>query len=261
MIRVPILHSGSNEAFPDVAAALDEPNGLLAAGGDLSPRRLLDAYRHGIFPWYSRGEPILWWSPDPRMVFATNRIHVSTKLRRFLRDCDWTIRADTAFAEVMRACAAPRPKQPTTWITRAMFDAYCELHRLGHAHSFEVWSGNEMAGGIYGVAVGRMFFGESMFSARSNGSKVALLGLCRMLDAWGFPWLDAQVRSGHLVSLGAIEMPRDVFIRQVTRQTGLPDIVDSWTSRLAVGSVCELITARPPAPAPGNPSRAAASES
>ena len=136
MIRIPILHAGSNEAFPNVESALDEPNGLLAAGGDLSPRRLLEAYRHGIFPWYSRGEPILWWSPDPRMVFETGRIHVSTKLRRFLRDCDWTIRADTAFADVMRACSAPRPKQPTTWITREMFEAYCALHALGHAHSF-----------------------------------------------------------------------------------------------------------------------------
>ena len=259
MIRIPILHPGANEAFPDVITALAEPNGLLAAGGDLSPWRLLDAYRHGIFPWYSHGEPILWWSPDPRMVFETNGIHVSTKLRRFLRNCDWTIRVDTAFADVMRACAAPRPRQPTTWITREMFDAYCELHRLGHAHSFEVYSDDELVGGIYGVAVGHMFFGESMFSARTNGSKVALLALCGALNAWGFPLLDAQVRSDHLVSLGAIEMSRTAFVHRVARQTGLPGRVDSWTSRRPAGPASALITAAPPALARENPSRAAAS--
>ncbi|WP_347259520.1 leucyl/phenylalanyl-tRNA--protein transferase [Rudaea sp.] len=233
MIRIPILHAGSSEAFPDVETALAEPNGLLAAGGDLSPRRLLEAYRHGIFPWYSRGEPILWWSPDPRMVFRTDQVHVSTRLRRFLRHCDWTIRADTAFAEVMRACAAPRPTQPTTWITREMFDAYCNLHRLGHAHSFEVYAGDALAGGIYGVAVGRMFYGESMFSARPNGSKVALLALCRALHAWQFPLLDAQVHSAHLVSLGAVEVPRAQFARDVARLAALPDIRGPWSDRLA----------------------------
>ncbi|MFT3789516.1 MAG: leucyl/phenylalanyl-tRNA--protein transferase [Rudaea sp.] len=232
MIRIPILPAGSDEAFPALETALAEPNGLLAAGGDLSPRRLLDAYRHGIFPWYSRDEPILWWSPDPRMVLRTDGLHVSTRLRRFLRGCDWTVRADTAFAEVMRACAAPRAKQPTTWITRDMFEAYCELHRLGHAHSCEVHAGDELVGGIYGVAVGRMFFGESMFSARTNGSKVALLGLCHALQAWGFPLLDAQVRSEHLVSLGAVEMPRAEFVRRVAAQAALPGFIGSWCDRL-----------------------------
>ena len=232
MIRIPILHPGSNEAFPNVEAALDEPNGLLAAGGDLSPRRLLEAYRHGIFPWYSRGEPILWWSPDPRMVFHTDQLHVSTKLRRFLRGGDWVIRADTAFAEVMRACAAPRPTQPTTWITREMFDAYCALHALGHAHSFEVYADDDLVGGVYGVAVGRMFFGESMFSARTNGSKVALLALCRTLHEWEFPLLDAQVRSEHLVSLGAVEMPRREFVRRVEAQTARPSFVGPWRERV-----------------------------
>jgi len=240
MIRIPILRGGSDEAFPDVATALAEPNGLLAAGGDLSPRRLLDAYRHGIFPWYSSGEPILWWSPDPRMVFETNRIHVSTKLRRFLRDCDWTIRADAAFAEVMCACAAPRPKQPTTWITREMFDAYCTLHALGHAHSFEAWSGDELVGGIYGVAIGRMFFGESMFSARTNGSKIALLALCRSLRDWEFPLLDAQVRSEHIASLGALEIPRAEFVRHVEMQTAKPELVGSWRDRIASIDIRDL---------------------
>jgi len=240
MIRIPILRAGSDEAFPDVATALAEPNGLLAAGGDLSPRRLLDAYRHGIFPWYSSGEPILWWSPDPRMVFETNRIHVSTKLRRFLRDCDWTIRADAAFAEVMRACAAPRPKQPTTWITREMFDAYCALHALGHAHSFEAWSGDELVGGIYGVAIGRMFFGESMFSAHTNGSKIALLALCHSLRDWEFPLLDAQVRSEHIASLGALEIPRAEFVRHVEMQTAKPELVGSWRNRIASMDIRDL---------------------
>jgi leucyl/phenylalanyl-tRNA--protein transferase len=232
MIRIPILRHGANEAFPDVATALHEPNGLLAAGGDLSPQRLLDAYRHGIFPWYSQDEPILWWSPDPRMVFHTDRFHVSTKLRRFLKRCDWTIRADTAFAAVMRACAAPRPKQPTTWITREMFEAYCVLHALGHAHSFEVYAGDQLLGGIYGVAVGRMFFGESMFGAQTNGSKVALLALCRTLSIWEFPLLDAQVRSEHLVSLGAKEIPRPEFVRHAAVQADLPGLVGSWRNRL-----------------------------
>lgn len=240
MIRIPILHAGSNEAFPNVESALDEPNGLLAAGGDLSPRRLLEAYRHGIFPWYSRGEPILWWSPDPRMVFETGRIHVSTKLRRFLHGCDWTIRADTAFADVIRACAAPRPKQPTTWITREMFEAYCALHALGHAHSFEVYAGDELVGGIYGVAVGRMFFGESMFSRRTNGSKVALLALCHALATWEFPWLDAQVRSEHLVSLGAKDMPREEFVRHVEIQTAKPGLVGSWRDRIVSMDIRDL---------------------
>jgi len=240
MVRIPILRAGSDEAFPDVATALNEPNGLLAVGGDLSPRRLLAAYRHGIFPWYSRGEPTLWWSPDPRMVFETNRIHLSTKLRRFLRHCDWTIRADTAFADVMRACAAPRPKQPSTWITREMFEAYCELHDLGHAHSLEVYAGDDLVGGIYGVAVGRMFFGESMFGARANGSKIALFALCCSLHEWGFPLLDAQVRSEHLVSLGAIEMPRAEFMRQVEIQTTAAGFIGPWCDRIVATNVCDL---------------------
>ncbi len=241
MIRIPILRAGSKEGFPPVDAALVEPNGLLAAGGDLSPARLLDAYRHGIFPWYSRGEPILWWSPDPRMVFRTDQIHVSTKLRRFLRRSEWTIRADTAFADVVRACAAPRPKQPTTWITDEMFDAYCNLHALGHAHSFEIYEADRLVGGIYGVAVGRMFFGESMFSARSSGSKTALLALCHTLHRWEFPLLDAQVHSDHLVTLGATEMPRDEFARQVRLLAAQPGVDGSWRGLPPVSDVCALI--------------------
>ncbi|HSX62468.1 MAG TPA: leucyl/phenylalanyl-tRNA--protein transferase, partial [Tahibacter sp.] len=206
MIRIPILQPGSDEAFPPVDAALREPNGLLAAGGDLRPARLLQAYTHGIFPWFSPGEPILWWSPDPRMAFATDAMHVPRRLARWLRGCDWRIRADVDFAGVMRACAAPRAGHSGTWITRSMLDAYTRLHELGHAHSVEVYAGNERVGGIYGVAVGRMFYGESMYSRADNASKVALLALAHRLRGWGWPLIDAQVSSTHLTTLGAQEL-------------------------------------------------------
>ena len=230
MIRIPILQAGMREPFPPVETAFDEPNGLLAAGGDLAPERLLDAYRHGIFPWFSEGEPILWWSPDPRMVFATSMVHVSTRMRRWLRQCDWTIRADTMFREVMRACAAPRPTQRGTWITRGMLNAYGTLHELGYAHSIEVFDdGDRLVGGIYGVAIGRMFFGESMFSGATNGSKVALIALCRALQQWGFPLLDAQVASPHLERMGAVEIARSRFVAHVTEYCGSPaPQLSSW---------------------------------
>lgn len=241
MIRIPILRPGILEPFPPVDSALREPDGLLAAGGDLSPERLVDAYRHGIFPWYSVGEPILWWSPDPRTVFATDQIHISAKLRRWLRHCDWTIRADHAFADVVRACAQPRPRQPTTWITAEMFDAYCRLHELGFAHSVEVRNtAGSLVGGIYGVAVGRMFFGESMFSAESSGSKVALIGLCRVLHDWGFLLLDAQVASRHLASLGAFSMPRADFVAHVADACEWPSPAGSWRGRWPALAAREL---------------------
>lgn len=234
MIRIPLLHAGLSECFPALENALDEPNGLLAAGGDLSPRRLLEAYSHGIFPWFSDGEPILWWSPDPRTVFDTESVHVATKLRRWLRSCAWKIAADRDFAGVMRACAAPRPHQPTTWITAEMFNAYRELHELGHAHSIEVYDGGHLVGGIYGVAVGRMFYGESMFSARSNGSKVALIALCRGLQQWRFPLLDAQVSSPHLVSMGARKMPRRHFAARVAALCAQEGVAGSWAGKWPV---------------------------
>ena len=229
MIRIAVLHAGIPEEFPPVESALDEPDGLLAAGGDLSPQRLLDAYRHGIFPWYSEGQPILWWSPDPRTVFATDKVHISTRLQRWLERCDWTIRTDTAFAEVMRACAAPRRDQPETWITQAMFHAYTELHAMGHAHSVEVYDASgRLVGGVYGVAIGHMFFGESMFSAVSNGSKVALIALCRGLHEWGFPLLDAQVASDHLASMGAFEIARAAFVAQVGALCAIGGAARDW---------------------------------
>jgi leucyl/phenylalanyl-tRNA--protein transferase len=240
MIRIPILQPGSLDSFPPVESAFREPDGLLAAGGDLSPERLLDAYRHGIFPWYSHGQPILWWSPDPRAVFATDRVHVSTRLKRWLRHCDWTIAADRDFAGVMRACAAPRATQTGTWITSEMYAAYCWLHALGHAHSVEVYAGNTLAGGIYGVAIGHMFFGESMFSAETNGSKVALIALCRVLREWGFALLDAQVASEHLMTMGAFTMPRAEFVNYVAKASVAAFRNGSWHERWPLSTAREL---------------------
>ena len=214
--------------FPPVAGALREPNGLLAAGADLSPQRLIDAYSLGIFPWFSEGEPILWWSPDPRMVIATAAVHVPRRLRRWLKSCNWTIRTDHAFAEVMRACAEPRHDGGGTWITEAMLAAYTRLHAEGHAHSLEVHDGAALIGGIYGIAIGRMFFGESMFSRREHASKVALLAICNGLATQGFPLLDAQVRSAHLETLGARAMPRTDFLCAITRLCSQKGIPGNW---------------------------------
>lgn len=234
MTRAPlcVLGDAPDSPFPPAGQALREPDGLLAMGGDLTPTRLLNAYRHGIFPWYSRGQPILWWSPDPRMVFRTDGVRLSTRFRRGLRSCPWTVRADTAFGAVIAACArTPRPGQRGTWITPAMQDAYVALHRLGHAHAVEVFDGDALVGGIYGVAIGRMFFGESMFSARSGGSKVAIAALARTLNGWGWPLIDAQVENPHLVSLGAEAIARDAFLRRVARLVDSPESPGSWTGR------------------------------
>lgn len=231
MQRIFRLQDGMRTSFPPVELALDEPDGLLAAGGDLSPERLLAAYRHGIFPWFSEGEPILWWSPSHRTVFETAAMHVPRRLARWLRTCDWTIRADTAFGAVMRACAEPRARQRGTWITAEMLAAYERLHELGHAHSVEAWDGDRLVGGVYGVALGRMFYGESMFSAETNGSKVALLGLARALSGWGFPMLDAQVASDHLFTLGAFELPRDHFCAHVAALATTDEPAGSWRDR------------------------------
>ncbi len=240
MIKIAILRAGVREEFPSVEKALAEPDGLLAAGGDLSPVRLLDAYRHGIFPWFGERDPILWWSPNPRTVFATEAIHVSTKLRRWLKHCDWSIRADSAFAEVLQACALPRPTQPSTWITQAMHDAYVRLHTLGHAHSVEAYADNKLVGGIYGVAIGRMFFGESMFGAATNASKVALIALCRGLHQWRFPLLDAQVASPHLSSLGAFQMPRSLFVAHVSNHCEQPAVPGNWQDKWPIRLASEL---------------------
>ena len=228
MIRLPYLDPARPDEFPPVERALREPDGLLAAGGDLSVERLLAAYRQGIFPWYSGDQPILWWSPSSRTVFDTAGVHVPRRLARWLRGCDWTIRCDSAFAAVMRACAAPRQHQRDTWITEDMLAAYQRLHDSGHAHSVEIWDGEHLVGGIYGVAIGRMFFGESMFSVSTNASKVALFALCHALREYGGPLLDAQVASDHLFTLGAHEMSRAPFCARVAELTGHADAEDVW---------------------------------
>lgn len=201
--------------FPPVELALQSPNGLLAAGGDLSATRLLAAYRHGIFPWFSPDDPILWWSPDPRTVLVPDEFRVSRSLAKILRRHRYEVRFDTAFEEVMRACAAPRDGQPGTWINEDMIAAYVALHRSGLAHSVEVWIDNRLAGGLYGIAIGRMFYGESMFSAASNGSKIALAHLARQLGRWDFGMIDCQMYTAHLASLGAREIPRAEFIARL----------------------------------------------
>ncbi len=232
-IELPLwLGDDPGAPFPPVSRALREPDGLLAAGGDLSPGRLLDAYAHGIFPWYSEGQPILWWSPDPRMLFRTGTVHLSSRFRRGLRRSDWQVRADTAFDDVIDACAcAPRAGQAGTWITAAMRDAYVALHRLGHAHSVEVFDGARLVGGLYGVAIGRMFFGESMVSIASGGSKVALAALAHRLRQWGWPLVDAQVENAHLLRLGAESWPRARFIAAIDALCRRPAEPGAWTTR------------------------------
>lgn len=212
-IQLARLDLAPDSAFPPVERALREPDGLLAYGGDLSLTRLLTAYSHGIFPWYSSGQPILWWSPDPRYVIAPAQLHTARRLRRFWRSCDWRISIDQAFAEVIQHCArTPRKGQSGTWILAEMITAYRQLHQAGYAHSVEVWEGNTLVGGIYGVGIGRMFFGESMFSLRSGGSKTALAALCRALVLRQVVLLDGQVVSDHLQRLGFQTIPRAAFL-------------------------------------------------
>lgn len=202
--------------FPPLATALSEPNGLLAVGGDLAPERLLAAYRRGIFPWYSPGEPILWWSPDPRMVLFPAEFKVSRSLGRTLRRGGYEVRLDTAFARVIAACAqTPRRGQHGTWIVPEMQAAYRRLHELGLAHSVETWVDGELVGGLYGIALGRMFYGESMFSWRSDASKIAVAHLAAYLERLGFGMVDCQMHTAHLASLGAREIPRDDFIARL----------------------------------------------
>lgn len=221
---IPFL--GPSDPFPPVEQALDEPDGLLAAGADLTPGRLIDAYRHGIFPWFNDGDPILWWSPDPRIVLAPQDFHVSHSLKKRLTQRRFTVTVDTAFAAVLEECSAPRPDDGGTWLTPVMKAAYLALHELGHAHSVEVWMDGALAGGIYGVGLGRMFFGESMFSRRTNGSKIALACLAAQLSRWGFPWIDCQLETDHLLSLGAVAVPRRRFVAEVARLVGEP--APSW---------------------------------
>lgn len=200
------------QAFPGIGSALSVPNGLLAAGGDLSVDRLMYAYRHGIFPWFDSGQPILWWSPDPRCVMVPQAFHVARRLRRRLRSSALVLTFNRAFGDVIVACGRPRRSAlPGTWITPGIVDAYTELHRLGWAHSVEVWLDDRLVGGVYGLAIGEVFFGESMFSEETDASKIALLALCRRIGEHGFRLLDCQVASPHLQSLGARLMRRNDF--------------------------------------------------
>jgi leucyl/phenylalanyl-tRNA--protein transferase len=204
-----------DDPLPPVDGAMRRPNGLLAAGGGLSVRRLVDAYSHGCFPWYSEGEPVLWWSPDPRMVLVPAELHVPKSLARRLRRGDVAVTADLAFADVIAACAEPREGQGGTWITDEMMTAYRALHDAGHAHSIEAWQDGLLVGGLYGVALGRAFFGESMFTRVPDASKIALVTLVAQLQRWEFGMIDCQMKTQHLARFGAREVPRAAFIRML----------------------------------------------
>lgn len=228
-MRLPWLDPrDDNQPFPSPDRALVEPDGLLAAGGSLSPRRLLRAYRLGIFPWYAAGQPILWWSPDPRLVLFPECVNISRSLRKTLRKGVFAITTDTVFEQVITACAGPRDGDPGTWITPEMHRAYCRLHRLGHAHSVEIWLQGKLVGGLYGVAVGRVFFGESMFHWVSDASKVALVALAQQLRRWEFAVIDCQVRTEHLASLGAVDIARMTFLQLLDRYCSLPGRDGAW---------------------------------
>jgi leucyl/phenylalanyl-tRNA--protein transferase len=201
-----------NTLFPPVENALVEPDGLLAAGGDLSPNRLIQAYRNGIFPWFDVSQPILWWSPDPRCILKPEQLRVSRSLRKLIRQQRFQVSIDQDFKSIILACAAPRADANGTWISSEMQQAYLSLHQLGVAHSIEVWQEQKLVGGLYGLAIGKTFFGESMFSRVSNASKVGFVTLVEQLQQWGYAFIDCQVHSQHLVSLGAREVPRTEFI-------------------------------------------------
>lgn len=227
--RVPWLSPNDPpNCFPPVSAALDEPDGLLAAGGSLSAERLLYAYRNGIFPWYDEGQPLLWWSPDPRCVFMPDDYHVSRRLRRELRLSTAELRVNTTFSDVMRECAGPRRSQQGTWITAAMRRAYRDLHDRGWAHSIEVWQSGKLVGGLYGLAIGKAFFGESMFSLMPNASKIALLYVANRLNAGELEILDCQVVSRHLTSLGATIIPRREFVQRLVSACEPAAPLTSW---------------------------------
>ncbi|PCI21480.1 MAG: leucyl/phenylalanyl-tRNA--protein transferase [Piscirickettsiaceae bacterium] len=203
------------DPFPSLHCALEEPNGLLAAGGSLRPERLLNAYQQGIFPWFEDDQPILWWSPNPRMVLKPNEIHISRSLKKTINKDIYTCTIDNAFNDVILACSETRHQQHGTWITASMIDAYNALFKLGHAHSIEVWSDDLLVGGLYGISIGQVFFGESMFSRQSDTSKVAFAYLCQQLEQWNYQLIDCQVASPHLVSLGASTMSRIEFSQKL----------------------------------------------
>ena len=227
------LDARQPEIFPDVSLALQDPDGLLAIGGDLSETRILAAYRQGIFPWYSDNQPILWWSPDPRMVLYPENLHISKSLQKSLRKQNYSITFDNAFEEVVNMCAEPRNYTDDTWITDEMKQAYIRLHQSGHAHSVECWHNQELIGGLYGIAIGKVFFGESMFARKTDVSKIAFVYLTYHLQNWGYQLIDCQVYSKHLSSLGAINISRDDFIKQI-RQLCSIKVNHQWRCDTAV---------------------------
>jgi len=217
------------QPFPPVTDALTNPAGLLAMGGCLSSRRLQNAYRHGIFPWFNEGEPLLWWSPDPRLVLHPPQLKISRSLKKTLRKGLFEFSVDQAFSAVIRACAAPLPDRPHTWISADMIAAYEALHRQGVAHSFETWQAGVLVGGLYGVAIGRAFFGESMFHTVTDASKAAMVFACNRLTRWGYHLIDCQVHTTHLASLGAEEIPRSRFVHLLEAAVTSPPLPQAWT--------------------------------
>lgn len=235
MIDLPWLEPNSID-FPCVEQALQDPNGLLAVGGNLTQKTLLAAYRQGIFPWFEADQPILWWSPSPRLVVFPNELHVSKSMRKTIKKTCFHITTDQCFVQVMRSCAAPRADQDGTWITDDMLAAYTQLHKAGAAHSIEVWEHNELVGGLYGIALGKVFFGESMFSRRSNASKLGFISLVSSLKKSGYALIDCQVHSDHLSSLGAREIDRAEFCNLLERNTMNVEAT-TWIDNVDLNSV------------------------
>ncbi len=239
MSRLFLLDPDDPESpFPDAGQALTDPDGLLAVGGDLSAKRLINAYRHGIFPWYQDNQPILWWSPNPRTVMVPGQMRITRSLGKRLRNAGFSISLDRAFVQVVKHCSLPRNKEhPGSWITQDMQAAYQQLHDLGYAHSIEVYLDDKLVGGLYGVALGRIFFGESMFSLERDASKVALAWLDAQLTAWKFKLIDCQIESGHMRSLGATLMPREQFLALLDRYCNVPAKPGTWQLEIDDGWV------------------------
>jgi leucyl/phenylalanyl-tRNA--protein transferase len=208
---MPIFKLGKDKTFPPVKFA--DKNGIIAIGGDLSPERLLNAYSNGIFPWYNEGEPIIWWSPDPRLVLFTDELHISKSMKKIIKKNEFEITFNKSFENVIKNCSLPRTNEKDTWIHQEMINAYIRLHKLGYAISTEVWKKDNLVGGLYGVGMGKCFFGESMFYFESNASKLGIIALTKKLKSLGFPFIDCQVKTEHLISLGAREIPRNKFAK------------------------------------------------
>ena len=226
--------------FPDVEFSLSEPNGLLAIGGDLSVRRLVSAYRKGIFPWFTDDQPILWWSPDPRMVLTPSEIKISRSLKKTLRKQIFHVSFDTAFDQVIDACSQPRADQPGTWITQDMKNAYHQLHQQGIAHCFESWQDGKLVGGLYGIAIGKVFFGESMFSLVTNASKVAFVHSVECLKNWGYVLIDCQVETDHLASFGATNISREQFGKQLENLVDQQPLENAWVHNSTKSKISEI---------------------